>query len=122
MTYWYYSKKFNQVFTNLSKAFDTVNHSISLHKSELYGIKGKCLNWFHSYLKHCQQLVLLGKNENSIYRRIVCVVPQDSILGLLLFHICINDLLRSSSKLAPIMSTEIQIYLFPKPIQFFLKQ
>ena len=58
------------VFIDLSKAFDTVNHSILLHKLELYEMKSKCLNWFKSYLKHRQQFVSLGNYENSICRKI----------------------------------------------------
>ena len=65
-----------EVFIDLWKAFDTVNHSILLHKLELYGIKDKCLNWFKSYLKHQQQFVSLGKYENSICWRITCGVPK----------------------------------------------
>ena len=88
------------VFIDLSRLFDTVNHSILLHKIELNGMKG--LNWFRRYLKHRQQFVSLGKYENSICRRITCGVSQDPILGPLLFLIYINHIFRSSSKLIPI--------------------
>ena len=56
------------VFIDLSKLFNIVNQSNLLHKLELYGIKGKCLNCFKSYLKHLQQFLSIGKSENSIYR------------------------------------------------------
>ena len=39
------------IFIDLSKAFDTLQHSVILKKLACYGIRGKSLEWFTSYFK-----------------------------------------------------------------------
>ena len=81
----------NSFFLDLKKAFDTINHNLLLKKLERYGIRGKCLMWFESYLTNRRQRVFLN-NVSSDWEISNCGVPHGSILGPLLFLIYINNL------------------------------
>ena len=76
------------VFIDLKKAFDTVNHSILFKKMEHCGIRGIALNWFTSYLSNRKEYVSVN-GHTSEYPNISCGVPQDSVLGPLLFFLYI---------------------------------
>ena len=68
------------IFLDLSKAFDTVNHSIIITKLRHYGIRGIALEWFKNYLTNRNQVVKF-KNTVSSKEKITCGVPQGSVLG-----------------------------------------
>ena len=100
------------IYLDFQKAFDTVNHNILLHKLNHYGIRGNVLNWFKSYLTDRKQFTFVNGTESTT-SQINCGVPQESVLGPLLFLIYVNDIQNAFINATPkLFADDINIFLF----------
>ena len=85
------------VFLDLSKAFDSLEHSVIFKKLDRYGLRGKCLDWFTSYLQGRNLRVSCktadtGITKTSNLHEVNYGTAQGSCLGPLIFLIFCNDL------------------------------
>ena len=83
--------KIGAVRTDLSKAFDCLNHDLLIAKFEAYGFNTKVLTFIQDYLSNRSQRTKIN-SEYSSYRDIKYGVPQGSILGPLQFNIFLSDI------------------------------
>lgn len=109
------------ILLDLSKAFDTVNHGILLNKLQKYGIRGKSLKLIESYLTNRQQVVYIP-NTFSKSQKVLCGVPQGSVLGPLLFSVYINDLPNSSEFETRLFADDTALFLSDKDLKSLNKK
>ena len=107
---------------DLSAAFDTLDHSILLHRlSTWFGISELPLQWFTSYLSSRTSAVSIPSHLSHLSpsEPLTCGVPQGSVLGPIIFNLYTTPLstlisLSSISHLLYADDTQLFISFVPK--------
>ena len=88
----------------MSAASDTVDHDLLIHRlSTAFVLQGKVLSWIESVIRHRSQTVSFG-GELSAESNVVCGVPQESVLGPILFLLYTADVITIANHLTGLLS------------------
>ena len=84
-------KAFDLIYTDFSKAFDSVPHARLINKLKAMGITGNVLGWIKSFLTNRKQKVSV-EGEMSLWTDVKSGIPLGSVLGPILFVVFLNDM------------------------------
>lgn len=97
------------VYTDISRAFDTISHPILLKKLSAFGFSPAFTNLMRTYLQERVAYVCYNGFHSYTYE-ITSGVPQGSNLGPLLYLLYMDDLLKSLTCPALAYADDLKIY------------
>ena len=115
-------KKCVPSFFDLRKAFDSVPHRLLVDKLTNLGHDAHIISWITSYLTNRKQHVVVG-GESSQDVPVLSGVPQETVLGPLLFLVYIDDvsnILLSDGSILNLYTDDMQLYKSMKSLEDYI--
>lgn len=111
------------IYTDLTAAFDKLNHRIAIAKLDRLGISGCLLQWCQSYLTGRQLAVVIGDCQSSLFAA-TSGIPQGSHLGPLIFVLYFNDVLLATEGPRLSYADDLKLFLRIRSIEdcYFLQR
>ena len=102
-------KDIDVIYLDFCKAFDKVPHRRLLKKLWAYGIRGQIHQWIKEFLSNRIQKVIVEGKE-SVTAKVTSGIPQDSVLGPILFLVFITDLPSVIQALKKFFADDAKLY------------
>ena len=96
-------------YLDFAKAFDSVLHKRLLNKLRSYGVRGRLLAWLEASLTGRSQRVVV-QGSKSAWAPVTSGILQESVLGLTLFILYVNDLPECVENKVKLFADDTKLY------------